>query len=352
MNLGRLLLAASVVASTLFASDFVDYKALSKQLIANEKKNGNFATTQEVKAALADKEWAVVDVRTEDEWAAGFIKGTQRIGREAPEKALEGIVLDDNGKFVKDKIIVVCNSASRASIEADTFRKMGFKTVKIYPLYTWIDECNPITTKYSSHEDKEGTNKKFGDYYKNKDLKEIYSDLITDKGLVSDEASRETLKKFFSILRMDININKSFPFCNSEIIISKDIPKNILFKGVPGTGKSYIIDNIIEYELLLKNKPENICRINIHSASSNADLMQGIAISTENNQVSYKEKQGLVFNTTNDIIEAINQNRLPYRLMITTHPQRWTDQPFAWLMELVMQSTKNTIKKWLIMLRG
>ena len=63
-------------------------------------------------------------------------------------------------------------------------------------------------------------------------------------------------------------------------------------------------------------------------------------------------KQGLVFNTTNDIIEAINQNRLPYRLMITTHPQRWTDQPFAWLMELVMQSTKNTIKKWLIMLRG
>lgn len=137
--------------------------------------------------------------------------------------------------------------------------------------------------------------KKFGDYYKNKDLKEIYSDLITDKGLVSDEASRETLKKFFSILRMDININKNFPFCNSEIIISKDIPKNILFKGVPGTGKSYIIDNIIEYELLLKNKPENICRINIHSASSNADLMQGIAISTENNQVSYKEKQGLVF---------------------------------------------------------
>lgn len=165
MKLGKLVLVASVVASTLFAGDFVDYKALSKQLIADEKKNGNFATTQEVKAALADKEWAVVDVRTEDEWAAGFIKGTQRVGREAPEKALEGIVLDDNGKFVKDKIIVVCNSASRASIEAETFRKMGFKTVKIYPLYTWIDECNPMTTKYSSHEDKEGTNKKFGDYY-------------------------------------------------------------------------------------------------------------------------------------------------------------------------------------------
>ena len=49
-------------------------------------------------------------------------------------------------------------------------------------------------------------------------------------------------------------------------------------------------------------------------------------------------KQGLVFNTTNDIIEAIYQNRLPYRLMITTHPQRWTDQPFA-----LVNGTSNAI---------
>ncbi|MDZ7819505.1 MAG: hypothetical protein U5K55_13280 [Aliarcobacter sp.] len=42
---------------------------------------------------------------------------------------------------------------------------MGFKTVKIYDLYSWIDECNPVTTKYSSHEDKTGTKQKFGDYY-------------------------------------------------------------------------------------------------------------------------------------------------------------------------------------------
>ena len=98
-------------------------------------------------------------------WSAGFIKGTQRIGREAPEKALESIVLDDKNTFIKENLIVICNSASRASIEAQTFRQMGFKTVKIYDLYSWIDECNPITTKYSSHEDKDGTKQKFGDYY-------------------------------------------------------------------------------------------------------------------------------------------------------------------------------------------
>lgn len=71
--------------------------------------------------------------------------------------------------------------------------------------------------------------------------------------------------------------------------------KNLLLKGVPGTGKSYIIDKIIKKDLGLENKPENVLRINIHTASSNADLMQGIAIATENNQVEYKEKQGLIF---------------------------------------------------------
>ena len=71
--------------------------------------------------------------------------------------------------------------------------------------------------------------------------------------------------------------------------------KNILFKGVPGTGKSHKIDKIITDILNLDKNSDNVLRVNIHSASSNADLMQGIAISTENDQVSYKEKQGLIF---------------------------------------------------------
>jgi len=71
--------------------------------------------------------------------------------------------------------------------------------------------------------------------------------------------------------------------------------KNILFKGVPGTGKSYKIDKIITKKLNLTKDSKNILRVNIHSASSNADLMQGIAISTEDKQVTYKEKQGLIF---------------------------------------------------------
>jgi len=89
-------------------------------------------------------------------------QGSFRIGRQSPEKALESIVLDDNDKFVKKNLIVICNSASRASIEAQTFRKMGFKQVKVYDLYSWIDECNPVVTGYSKKKDKSGTKNKFG----------------------------------------------------------------------------------------------------------------------------------------------------------------------------------------------
>ena len=55
--------------------------------------------------------------------------------------------------------------------------------------------------------------------------------------------------------------------------------------------------------------------------------------------------QGLVYHTTQDIIRAAEQGSLPHRIMITTHPQRWTDQPLAWTKELVLQSLKNVVKR-------
>lgn len=71
--------------------------------------------------------------------------------------------------------------------------------------------------------------------------------------------------------------------------------KNILFKGVPGTGKSRAVNNIIKNELGLAKNDENVLRINIHSASSNSDLMQGIGISSDDKgQINYGEKQGLI----------------------------------------------------------
>ena len=63
-------------------------------------------------------------------------------------------------------------------------------------------------------------------------------------------------------------------------------------------------------------------------------------------------KQGLVYHTTDDVIRAIEQGTLPARIMITTHPQRWTNNILAWSKELLMQSLKNIVKRLLIMMKG
>ena len=164
MKLGNILLATTLLAGAAYAGEFINYKGLTKTLKAEAKKNGTFASTADVKHALKAKDWAVVDVRTLNEWSAAHIKGSNRIGRQAPEKALSNVVLNDDDKLIKDKIIVVCNTASRASIEAETLRKMGFSTVKIYGINTWIDQCNPVTNKYSKAKDKHGTKIKFGEF--------------------------------------------------------------------------------------------------------------------------------------------------------------------------------------------
>ena len=55
-------------------------------------------------------------------------------------------------------------------------------------------------------------------------------------------------------------------------------------------------------------------------------------------------KQGLVYHSTDNIIEAAVHSRLPGQIMITTHPQRWTDNKCLWTKELILQTAKNIVK--------
>jgi hypothetical protein len=59
-------------------------------------------------------------------------------------------------------------------------------------------------------------------------------------------------------------------------------------------------------------------------------------------------EQGLVFRSTYDIIQAAEKGQLPDKIMITTHPERWTDRPLPWVKELVWQNVKNVVKFFLI----
>ena len=53
----------------------------------------------------------------------------------------------------------------------------------------------------------------------------------------------------------------------------------------------------------------------------------------------------LSFHTTEEIIGAINKEKLPNKVMFTFHPQRWNDNYFMWFKELILQRLKNIIKE-------
>ena len=38
----------------------------------------------------------------------------------------------------------------------------------------------------------------------------------------------------------------------------------------------------------------------------------------------------------------------PDKVMMTVHPQRWTDDPVAWTKELIAQNIKNVVKRNLV----
>jgi hypothetical protein len=58
------------------------------------------------------------------------------------------------------------------------------------------------------------------------------------------------------------------------------------------------------------------------------------------------------FKSTHDIIWALENDELPDKIMLNVHPQRWTDNIFAWAWELVFQKAKNVAKKVLFRARG
>jgi len=72
------------------------------------------------------------------------------------------------------------------------------------------------------------------------------------------------------------------------------------------------------------------------------------AIETQriNSATDYTESRKI--HSTFDLISWFNNLPAKNGIMITTHPQRWTDHPTAWILELVKQSIKNRIKKYMV----
>ncbi len=147
--------------------------------------------------------------------------------------------------------------------------------------------------------------------FRHSGLKKLPDELSTLKNLkfLNDEPYIMLNKKEETPMKEEKN-----KIDNKKLGNIKFTHKNILLKGVPGTGKSKTIDNIIENNLEMSKIQDNVLRINIHSASSNSDLMQGISISTnDNNDILYEEKKGAVLN---HIFKAMYKPNQPFVLVL------------------------------------
>lgn len=51
--------------------------------------------------------------------------------------------------------------------------------------------------------------------------------------------------------------------------------------------------------------------------------------------------------STQHFIELIKAGKMPEKMMINTHPQRWNDDLLPWVVELVFQTVKNRVKRML-----
>ena len=79
----------------------------------------------------------------------------------------------------------------------------------------------------------------------------------------------------------------------------------------------------------------------------------GYKVSVRDKIEDYQEiwnAKGWSFHSTDDIILALQENRLPDQLMITTNPQRWTNSRIEWLKELVLQNSMNIVKRVVVAL--
>ena len=59
-------------------------------------------------------------------------------------------------------------------------------------------------------------------------------------------------------------------------------------------------------------------------------------------------QEGKVYHHTRDILHALTTRQFPSQLMLTTHPQRWTNNKLQWGKELLLQNVKNVVKAAMI----
>ena len=97
-----------------------------QQLCDEAKTRIQEVTTDEVGAKIGDPDWkgVLIDVRENDEFRGGHLKGARGIGRGVLENHIADEVPD-----TEKEIVLYCRGGNRSALAADSLRQMGYTNV-------------------------------------------------------------------------------------------------------------------------------------------------------------------------------------------------------------------------------
>jgi rhodanese-related sulfurtransferase len=94
------------------------------RLVEDAKSRVREISVEETKKKLERGEAKVIDVREDNEWDAGRIKGAEHMGRGVIERDITSRIPEKNAE-----LILYCGGGFRSALSADNLQKMGYKNV-------------------------------------------------------------------------------------------------------------------------------------------------------------------------------------------------------------------------------
>ena len=179
-----------------------------------------------------------------------------------------------------------------------------------------------------------------------------------DEGIIREIAAlgHEIGYHYESLTTCDGNVDKAYDdFCRNLEALRKLVPvKSICMHGSPRSPyDSKDIWKKYDYHALgIESEPYlDTVFSKVFYLTDTGRRWDGYKVSVRDKIPQYQDewtKRGLVFHSTNDIIEGLREGRVPKDLMITVHPQRWNPFGPAWCKELLLQNAKNIVKRIII----
>jgi rhodanese-related sulfurtransferase len=93
-------------------------------LVDDAKQRVREVSVAETRARLRKGKATLVDVREDNEWDAGHVRGAVHLGRGVIERDIEARIPDKNAE-----LILYCGGGFRSALSADNLQKMGYANV-------------------------------------------------------------------------------------------------------------------------------------------------------------------------------------------------------------------------------